>query len=60
MPVDGPTVAMPGLALDQVPPVGVEFNVVVRLGHIVSVPVIAVGTVFTVTVVVLVQPTVDV
>ena len=50
-----PTVAMPGLALVQIPPVGVPLNKVVPPTQVIIVPVI-VGLGFTVTLTVLKQP----
>jgi hypothetical protein len=51
-----PIVATPVLALVHVPPVGDELNVVVAPVHTPSVPVIAVGWVFTVTTAAAKQP----
>jgi len=51
-----PTVAMPGSALDQVPPAGVEPSESVPLMHIGVFPVIEEGRLFTVTVRVVLQP----
>ena len=53
--VDNAIVALP-LLLVQVPPAGVEFNVVVKPIHTFGVPVIIVGLSFTVTTVVMMQP----
>ena len=53
--VDKAIVALP-LLLVQVPPAGVEFNVVVKPTHTFVVPVIVVGFELTVTGVVIMQP----
>ena len=55
IPVTASMIAFP-LLLVHVPPAGVEFNVVVKPIHTLSVPVMAVGLAFTVTVVVAIQP----
>jgi hypothetical protein len=49
IPVDEPTVATPVVPLVHVPPEGVELSVVVSVAHTEAVPVILVGTGFTVT-----------
>ena len=54
-PDDAPIFALP-LLLVHVPPVGVEFNVVVNPAHTVVIPVIVVGLALTLTVVILIQP----
>ena len=56
IPVPTPTVAWLALLLLHVPPEGVLFNVVVEATQTLAVPVIAVGTAFTVTGVVEKQP----
>lgn len=56
IPVDDPTVAIPGALLVHVPPVTPSLSVVARPMHTCVTPVIAVGTVFTVTVAVALQP----
>jgi hypothetical protein len=55
-PVEEPTVAIPGMALIQTPPVLVSVSVVVDPAHSNKVPDIRPGTGFTVTVVVTMQP----
>jgi hypothetical protein len=55
-PVAASTVAIAGVLLVQVPPVGVLDNVRVPPTHAVAVPAIAVGKALTVTVAVVIQP----
>jgi len=56
IPLDEPTVAFAPWLLNQVPPASVLDSVVVAPWHTVSVPVIAAGNGFTVTIAVLIQP----
>lgn len=56
MPVDAPTVATPVLTLDHVPPAGDEDNDRLVPRHVLVVPVMADGVIFTVTTAVLKQP----
>ena len=56
IPVPGPIVATNGLPLPQVPPGVASANVVVKPTHTDSVPVMAAGNGFTVTMAVLIQP----
>ncbi len=55
-PVADPTVATPGVPELQVPPDGAPVNVVVSPSHMSSVPLMPVGSAFTVTVLVREQP----
>lgn len=56
IPLDEPTVAMPGLLVLHVPPAGVLFRVVLAPAHILNIPVTDVGFIFTVTMAVLLHP----
>jgi hypothetical protein len=51
-----PTVATPGVALDHVPPAGAELSVMTPPTHIAELPVMTEGRLFTVILLVVLQP----